>query len=330
MKLVYLSLAGMLFMSQQAIALCDSIGVKTVNGKIFIQHKVTKGEGLLSIGREYGVSANEIKQANTNLKNSVNLGQIILVPYKKPTKNTSKVKEKQADKDAKKQQVSLKPALNKEAEKSPVYYTVAGGETLYSIAVKHGVQVADITKWNKLKGNAISTGQKLIVGYKTAEKVAADGSKTKWQKPSEEDKSPVKTAQQKNEETKVKANEAADKKSEYASDKSSEKADKADAVKMVWKEVNESGVASWIDDGSLDKEKKYALHKTAPVGTVIKLVNPMNGQTAVVKVIGRLPQDGTEENVVIKITKSSAEKLGLRDKYFRLDMSYGMEVEKKN
>ncbi|MGZ5243172.1 MAG: LysM peptidoglycan-binding domain-containing protein [Bacteroidia bacterium] len=330
MRLVYLSIAGVLFFSQQALALCDSIGVKTVNGKSFIMHKVTKGEGLYSIGREYGVPANDIKKSNAGLENHVNIGQVILVPYKKPAKNASDDKKKAAVTGAKKQKISLQPATNSTKAKSPVYHTVASSETLYSIAVKNGVQVADISKWNKLKGNEISVGQKLVVGYKSVEKVSADGAKNKWEKPVNDKNDAAKTdkpAENKPEENKVRGNDWAEKKAENAS--AERKDEKADGVKTVWKEINESGVASWIDDGSMDKDKKYALHKSAPVGTVIKLVNPMNRQTAVVKVIGRLPQDGTEENVVIKITKSSAEKLGLRDKYFQLNMSYGLEVEKK-
>jgi phosphate transport system substrate-binding protein len=42
-------------------------------------------------------------------------------------------------------------------------YRVAAGETLYSIARKHGVDVAQIRSWNHLKDNTVRTGQVLRI-----------------------------------------------------------------------------------------------------------------------------------------------------------------------
>ena len=42
-------------------------------------------------------------------------------------------------------------------------YRVAAGETLYSIARKHGVDVAQIRSWNHLKDNTVRTGQMLRI-----------------------------------------------------------------------------------------------------------------------------------------------------------------------
>jgi phosphate transport system substrate-binding protein len=50
------------------------------------------------------------------------------------------------------------------AEKKPAgSYRVAAGETLYSIARKHGVDVAQIRSWNHLKDNTVRTGQVLRI-----------------------------------------------------------------------------------------------------------------------------------------------------------------------
>lgn len=49
-------------------------------------------------------------------------------------------------------------------EKKPARtYRVAAGETLYSIARKHGVDVAQIRAWNHLKDNTVRTGQTLRI-----------------------------------------------------------------------------------------------------------------------------------------------------------------------
>ncbi len=42
-------------------------------------------------------------------------------------------------------------------------HTVSKGDTLYSISRRYGVSVGDLQSWNKLAGNLIQPGQKLIV-----------------------------------------------------------------------------------------------------------------------------------------------------------------------
>jgi LysM repeat protein len=331
MRFVYLSLIGAFFYSNSAFAVCDSVGVKKINDKIFVLHKVSKGEGLYSIGRKYKVSATEIQKANAASKSGIQIGQVLMVPYIKPKKNASVINKNAV---VKKEQPQTVSSSKINIAQNPVYYTVTKGETMYSVAKKHGIQVADICKWNKIKGNYLAAGQKIIIGYKNAEKkqevnVLPDGSKPKWEKPTivlVKEEKPI--ASQK-EEVEIKPIAETLNTLDKPQKQDVKSPDIPDLSKMVWKEIKESGVASWIDDGNMDSETKFALHKVAPVGTVIKLKNPMNGQETLVKVIGKLPDDETEQNVLLKITKSTAEKLGLRDKYFRLDMSYGMEVAKK-
>ncbi|MEW5314981.1 MAG: hypothetical protein WDW38_006439 [Sanguina aurantia] len=43
-------------------------------------------------------------------------------------------------------------------------YTVAKGDTLFSIAKKHSVEVAQLRDWNHLKDNNVKLGQSLRVG----------------------------------------------------------------------------------------------------------------------------------------------------------------------
>jgi len=46
---------------------------------------------------------------------------------------------------------------------SVVYHHVKKGDTLYSIAKKHGVTVNTLKKQNKLSGDKIMPGQKLVI-----------------------------------------------------------------------------------------------------------------------------------------------------------------------
>lgn len=47
-----------------------------------------------------------------------------------------------------------------------IMHTVQAKETLYAISKRYDVSIEDLQKWNALKNNNISIGQKLIVGYK--------------------------------------------------------------------------------------------------------------------------------------------------------------------
>jgi membrane-bound lytic murein transglycosylase D len=47
------------------------------------------------------------------------------------------------------------------AKARPATHQVKRGETLFAIAVRYGLEVGDLKRWNKLKGNTIQAGQKL-------------------------------------------------------------------------------------------------------------------------------------------------------------------------
>lgn len=122
----------------------DSIGIKDINGKTFIIHKVEPGQGLYGISKKYNVSQDEILEANPDLKeNGLKAGAEILIPLKTLTKK----------------------AINSEkVEQKKVEHIVKTGETLFRIASIYGVKVDEIREWNKLgKEEGIAVGQKLII-----------------------------------------------------------------------------------------------------------------------------------------------------------------------
>ncbi len=92
-------------------------------------------------------------------------------------------------------------------------------------------------------------------------------------------------------------------------------------------EKNEKGVATWINDTSLDPNKKLVLHRTAPVGTVIKITNPMTNRTTFAKVVGKFADSEATKDVVIVMTKNVADSLGALDKRFYVTISYGSPNE---
>jgi LysM repeat protein len=87
---------------------------------------------------------------------------------------------------------------------------------------------------------------------------------------------------------------------------------------------NEEGIAEVIDIESR-KGKYLALHKTAPNGTLIHVTNQGNGAKAWVKVVGKIPENKENENVIIIMNQTVMEKLGATNtKRFRSHITYNL------
>ncbi|MFM6915145.1 MAG: hypothetical protein ACKOUQ_09700, partial [Aquirufa sp.] len=66
--------------------------------------------------------------------------------------------------------------------------------------------------------------------------------------------------------------------------------------------------------------KFLALHRTAPIGTLVLVKNLTYNQSIWVKVIGRLPNG--DSKVIIKLSPKAFEKLNAVDKRVRAEISY--------
>lgn len=90
-------------------------------------------------------------------------------------------------------------------------------------------------------------------------------------------------------------------------------------------EIVEEGIATWIEDQSIDSRKALALHKKAPVGTIILVTNLMNDKQVYVKVVGNLGEENSQTNEIIKLSKYTAKQLKIRDQLTRVRLSYNLE-----
>ncbi|MFN2127897.1 MAG: LysM peptidoglycan-binding domain-containing protein, partial [Anaerolineales bacterium] len=139
---------------QARMFLADSVGTRTINQKLYIVHKVEKGETLYALSRKYKVDVQSLIDANPGSQNGINIGQELIVPTGLSTGVVGK-----EDKNIKKQS----------ATQGEIVHRVTSGETLYIIGQKYGVNVNEIKRWNNLRGNTISVGQQLTI-YLSAEK----------------------------------------------------------------------------------------------------------------------------------------------------------------
>jgi len=84
---------------------------------------------------------------------------------------------------------------------------------------------------------------------------------------------------------------------------------------------NEKGAASWFEQDNKGTEL-FAMHKTAPVGTVLKITNPVSKYTVYAKVVGQLPDTGENNKSLLKLSSTAVELLKAYDKMFMVECEY--------
>ncbi|CUS89772.1 lytic transglycosylase domain-containing protein [Candidatus Kryptobacter tengchongensis] len=126
----------------------------------FIVHTVKRGETLNKIARRYDVPLNILYSFNPKVNpRALRVGQVILIP------DISRLSSGYSEsfRQNKITSVSRKSNARGLLDEDKIIYRVRKGDTLYSIAEKYNVSVGEIKKWNRLKGNLIKEGQKIII-----------------------------------------------------------------------------------------------------------------------------------------------------------------------
>ncbi|MEO3407811.1 LysM peptidoglycan-binding domain-containing protein [Mucilaginibacter sp. CAU 1740] len=337
---IVLLIAPILTLSISAFAnpLVDSIGVENLNGKKVILHKLDPKDNYYSIGRRYNVSPKAIISFNNNA--ALKIGGTVKVPTELPFSGEAvatapvQAPAKQvvttpapAQQKPVTQQVPVqnKPQASTQAQVSspapvaqaPVskpqqapadtvkkvsmlnvqQYKVSAGETLFSIAKRFNTSVDDIKALNKLNSDTLAPNQ--VINVRTGMPP--------------EDTTAKQPVMQKDSTNVVMQQDST--------------GDHGKANRFGLYEKVEKGVATWMDDAGLDPKKELVLHRTAPIGTIIKITNPMNNHTTFAKVVGRFTDNETNKNVLIIMTKNTADALGALDKRFQVNISYGSPNE---
>ncbi|WP_316831593.1 LysM peptidoglycan-binding domain-containing protein [Pedobacter aquatilis] len=319
-----------------------------------IEHAVQPKEFLGKIAEKYGTTVEEIKKANNLSGNNLRIGQKLKIPATKNIEEdkvvttaettiaaTSEVKDapgtytvkkgesiftiaKQygitayqirklnnlSDNNLSTGQVLKMPsdiaveipkqtekteqvAVKEPAKEESFIYTAGSGESIFNIAKKFNLTAYQIRTANKLNDNTITAGQKLIIPKPPEPKSVNDLSKQ------EQENNPDSTS--------FKDPKLRGAPSRYGLN-----------------QVEEKGTAVSIADADLDATKMLVLHRTAPIGTIIKLTNPMTNRTALAKVVGKFTENESTKDVIIVMTKAVADSLGALDKRFFCNLTYGV------
>lgn len=83
----------------------------------------------------------------------------------------------------------------------------------------------------------------------------------------------------------------------------------------------ESGVAFW-QKGRKAGGQLFALHRKAPVNSVLRISNPMTKAVVHAKVIGKLPDNAYSRDIVTVISPKVAQMLGAKDARFYVKIKY--------
>ena len=253
-------------------------------------YTVKDNETIYNIAARYNLTTYQLMQFNKLVSYSLKPGQILKIPGNKETfTEVEKTQPVPMQKKAEIENVTVaKPVSTNEKS---FEHTVKAGETIYAIASKYGLTTYQLKQANNLTDNELKVGQKLII---KSDKItnAANGSEE---------------------------NDDAD----SASSTMITPALKRSAATYGLNQVEEKGTGVWIADPDLDPAKMLILHKTAPVGTIIKITNPMTNRSTFAKVVGKFTENETTKDVIIVMTKAVADAVGALDKRFFCHLTYG-------
>lgn len=317
----------------------DSLRLEVIKGQKFIIHQIDEKETLYSISRRYGVTITSILENNPTADGGLSVGNELKVPYvpfkPKVTKQTSEgtlhkvaagetlfsisrqykvtvdeIKTWNNIKDnslSPGQEILIKNKAVEfvkvpEAKSVKGTHTVGQKETLYSISRQYGVTVQQLKDWNGITNEELKIGQTLFV---VQPMYSNQGTLTNGKQESE-----IKVVK-KEEPVRQEVNIPTEQKEVI---KISEKVIGTD-------EVREGGLAELIE-GTEGNRKYLALHRSAKIGSILKIKNELNNREVFVRVVGALPDTGVNDKLVIKISKSAYDRLGAIDQRFRVEVTY--------
>lgn len=319
-------------------------------------HTVEKGQTMYAIAKMYHVKVEDIQKWNQLSDNNLKLGQQIAVtnPAFKPNKNDYQstptvderdekiVKNKIQDKEAllmksdsllqnKPQKNSSKTSINK-------YHIVEKGQSLYAISKLHNVSVDDLKKWNKLSDNNIQLGQQILLSDPSLNSKSIEQKNTTTVEKSVKvdaitiPTTPKETPKNTSKEEpiiKTETSPMVDTIEKEEEVQAIENETQSELIKLFKTQTQNKKISTVRGTGApmtttlgVMESVYFAMHKTLPIGTVVKVKNPVNNKIVYAKIIGKLPDIDENQHVIIRYSLGVKKVLKLQNGKCYLQIEY--------
>lgn len=271
----------------------DSIGTEVIKGEVYILHRVEAKETYYGLSRKYKAQVNQI-MANNN-KKTLRPGDVIKIPTGRKASTETIAATALTPSTTVSQTTTVQEVQN------PILtaYKVGNGETLYAISRRFNTSVEEIKKLNKLTSDSVREGQMLNI----------PNSDYHEPEPEPEIIAPEPVA------TPVTVIEEP------------QRALGFDSNRYGIREKQEKGIGVWMENLETDGKSNLALHKTAPVGTILKITNPMTKNVTYAKVVGKFNETADTQDAIVILSKSAASYIGALDRRFLIEITYGLPIE---
>lgn len=279
-------------------------------------HHISPGETLFSVAQSYQVSVKDLMDWNDLQGNDLSVGQALIIEGAGETASPAAevaIKADQPDPNAginaenkPRAQPKEEPVAQPEQKASPVAPTtgisttggwithkVEQGQTLFAIARQYDTKVEDLIAWNDLTSNNLSLGQSLKVGREKNVSV------------------PVVTSPPPTVPTTTREPVSSSPGGTSSNTPSS----------TTYKNIKETGLAEVIE-GTGNHKKYLVLHRTAPVGTIMRIRNDENDVTVFARVVGVLPNTGDNGKLLVKVSRAAFDQLRAVNSRFPVEISY--------
>jgi len=310
-------------------------------GKFYLEHIVDVKENWYSVGRLYNISPKEIAPFNgSSLSKPLEIGEQLKIPLTK---------------------VNFSQNGGKSTGETlvPVYHTIQPKEWMYHISSTYNkVPIESLEKWNHITSDQAKAGMQLIVGYlkvKTSQSALANPTNNP-------NSNSVAQTTIKKEEPKiqsstaipppiVKENKKTDAvaviKSPLPSTPEPQTATDAASRSTIDNTLaihisNNSSVATGFFSGEFSSTNKaisgqagtfkstsgwqdgkyYALMNNVPVGTIVKVINPVTNKSVYAKVLGQLPDMKESAGLTVRLSNAASSEIGAGDGKFAVEVRY--------
>jgi len=311
-KVVFLLATIIAFTLNSSASVLDSLRLEYIDGKAYVIHQIDPGETLFSISKRYNSTMNAIAETNPEVKSGLSDGMILKIPYKP---NQAKTQNK--------------------------IHIVGEGETLYSISNIYKISVIEIMEWNDLLSSELEIGQQLkIIGKMATQQIdfVRDGMNIHIVQAGEGlfaiarnynvsiddlvawnnlESSALNLGQQ----LIVGKGVTVVAELDSMEDPVVEPINLGHPPAVARIRQNENGLAASIE-GDNKAQSFLALHREIEVGSLVAVRNEMNNQVVFVRIVGKLPDTGVNEKVIIRMSQAAIKQLRAIDPKFRVEISY--------